>query len=276
VKTCIFIPAWNIREQLPGLLEQIPPEFGRSCAEIFVIDNASTDGTPEAALDRIRRGLPFAVNVYRNPVNRGYGGSQKVAYTHAIRRGYDVVVMLHGDGQYPAWKVPALVGALGDESNGMVYGSRLLAMKEKDETPFMRRLSIWGLSLLQNLTCGMRLAEWYSGFRAFRCSALREVPFQACDNDYYFDVQIIQLLGMAGRRIAEIPVAKKYDDEHPSPVKVYQFGRKVLTRSLHYPLARAGLLPGRLYRKHCWPELAATKIDAPIPVTQNGPLGKSA
>jgi glycosyltransferase involved in cell wall biosynthesis len=265
MRTCIFIPAWNVSGQVLGVLEQIPVDFGRRCAEVFVLDNASSDGTAEAVAARLRRGFPFPVRVYRNPTNRGYGGSQQVAYAHALRQGYDIVVMLHGDGQYPAAQVPALVAALVDGQAGMANGSRLLPLEEPDQTPRVRRWGVKVLSALQNWAAGLRLAEWYSGFRAFRCAALRRIPFQACANDYYFDVQIILLLSMAGFPIVELPVAKKYEGPR-SPVNIYQFGSQVLGRMLHYPLARCGLLPGRLYRRRHWAELARTEVPAPIPV----------
>jgi glycosyltransferase involved in cell wall biosynthesis len=266
MKTCIFLPAWNVQEEVVGVLERLPSEFARNCAEIFVLDNASTDGTAQAVRARAR-GLPFPVHVYRNSQNVGYGGSQKRAYAHALRQGYDVVVMLHGDGQYPSHQVPRLVGALSDSAAGMAYGSRLLATDEKDQTPLIRRLGVRGLSALQNLVSGMWLAEWYSGFRAFRCEALRRIPFQACDNDYYFDVQILLLMSLAGFSVAELPVAKKYEGK-PSPVNIYQFGRKVLAHMLHYPLARSGLLSVPLYRRSAWPQLCRTPVPelAPYPL----------
>src|SRR5262249_12270185 len=139
MKTCVFIPAWNVRGDVLGVLERLPAAFGRSCAEVLVLDNASSDGTPDAVLARLRQGFPFPVRVYRNRTNLGYGGSQKVAYAHALRQGYDAVVMLHGDGQYPSQQVPALVGALADERTGMAYGTRLLQTEERDETPLLRR-----------------------------------------------------------------------------------------------------------------------------------------
>jgi glycosyltransferase involved in cell wall biosynthesis len=265
VKIGVFIPAWNVHRQVVGVLEKLPAAFGRRCAEVFVLDNASSDGTAQAALARIRRGLPYPARVYRNDTNLGYGGTQKVAYAHALEQGFDLVAMLHGDGQYPASQIPNLVAALAHGEAGMAYGSRFLRGTEKDHTPLNRVLGVWGLSVLQNLLSGVRLAEWYSGFRAFRCDALRQVPFQACDNDYYFDVQIILLLSMINQRIAEIPVAKSYDDE-PSPVNIYQFGRKVLARMPYYPLARCGLLRSRLYDRRCWPELMRTPVSAPVPV----------
>jgi glycosyltransferase involved in cell wall biosynthesis len=263
MKTCVFIPAWNVRDEVIGVLERLPQEFGRGCAEVFVLDNASTDGTADAVRARLPS-LPFPVSLYRNPRNLGYGGSQKVAYAHALRRGCDAVVMLHGDGQYPSQQVPALVDCLAAGPAGMAYGTRLLRTDEGDQTPLVRRLGVRGLSLLQNLASGMWLLEWYSGYRAFRCDALRQVPFQACDDDYYFDVQIIHLLGMAGFPITALPVAKKYEGR-PSPVNIYQFGRKVLRRLPHYPLARLGVLPGPLYDRRLWPQLRHVAVPEPTP-----------
>ncbi len=45
---------------------------------------------------------PFGhkLQVYRNPVNLMYGGNQRRGYQYAIERGLDIVVLLHGDGQY--------------------------------------------------------------------------------------------------------------------------------------------------------------------------------
>jgi glycosyltransferase involved in cell wall biosynthesis len=256
MSACIFIPTRNAARKIVGVLEAIPVSLGRQCAEVFVLDNASADGTLDAVHERLVRGFPFPVNVYQNPTNVGYGGSQKVAYAHAVARGYDFVAMLHGDGQYPAGKVPDLLWSLRlAEGAGMAYGSRLLALQERDETPWFRRLGVRTLSALQNWTSGLRLAEWYSGFRAFRVSALRQIPFEACADDYYFDVQIILLLSMAGYAVAELPIAKKYD-EHSSNAGICHFGGQVLRRLLHYPLARARLLPSRLYRRKNWPNLA--------------------
>ncbi len=40
-------------------------------------------------------------SVLANPRNQGYGGNQKMGYQYAIAERFDVVVMVHGDGQYP-------------------------------------------------------------------------------------------------------------------------------------------------------------------------------
>lgn len=271
MRTCIFIPAWNTRDEITRVLEAIPVDLGRACAEVFVLDNASNDGTIDVLRRRLADGFPFPVRIYRNRANLGYGGSQKVAYSLAVRKGYDFVAMLHGDGQYPAQKLPDLLAALArDERVGMSYGSRLMETVERDETPWHRRMGVKSLSTLQNLASGLKLAEWYSGFRAFRCDALRRVPFQACAGDYYFDVQIILLLALAGYRIAETPVAKRYEGNR-SPVNIYRFGRQVLARVLQYPLERRGLRKGGLYRPEHWDEFRHIAPPAPETVLLPSP-----
>ena len=45
-------------------------------------------------------------------MNLGYGGNQKVAYRWAIDRGLDIVVLLHGDGQYAPEHMPPVIDPL--------------------------------------------------------------------------------------------------------------------------------------------------------------------
>jgi glycosyltransferase involved in cell wall biosynthesis len=255
VSTCIYIPARNTSHTIVDVLEAIPISLTQSGTEVLVVDNASSDDTVARVRERLARGFPFPVTIQQNTENRGYGGSQKLAYRQALERGHDIVVMLHGDGQYPATRVPALIQRLQEQPHaGMVYGSRLCLTEEVDETPWVRLLGIRTLSRLQNWVTGVRLAEWFSGFRAFRTQALQQIPFHACTDDYYFDVEIILLLHLAGFTILEAPVAKRYREESSKPGGC-RFALKVLTRMLRYPLARSGLVSTLLYQRDRWQHL---------------------
>jgi glycosyltransferase involved in cell wall biosynthesis len=83
------------------------------------VDDASSDTTVEVAR---RLGMPHVVH----PRNRGYGGNEKTCYTEALRRGADIIVMLHPDYQY----TPKLIGAMGwlvaSDEFDIVLGSRIL------------------------------------------------------------------------------------------------------------------------------------------------------
>ena len=81
--------------------------------------------------DRRRQGgkeeLPHAnINVYKNPVNLMYGGNQARGYMYAMERGLDIVVLLHGDGQYAPEVMPALLTPLERGKADMVIGSRMM------------------------------------------------------------------------------------------------------------------------------------------------------
>ena len=48
----------------------------------------------------------FKITMLRNPENQGYGGNQKLGYRYAIDHGFDIVALVHGDGQYAPEKLP--------------------------------------------------------------------------------------------------------------------------------------------------------------------------
>ena len=52
------------------------------------------------------------LTIIRQEANLGYGGNQKVGYEWAIERGLDIVVLLHGDGQYAPELLPDIVAPL--------------------------------------------------------------------------------------------------------------------------------------------------------------------
>ena len=54
------------------------------------------------------------LTVLRQPRNLGYGGNQKSGYRYAADHGWDVVVMLHGDGQYAPEALADMVAPIVD------------------------------------------------------------------------------------------------------------------------------------------------------------------
>ena len=49
------------------------------------------------------------LRLFRTRYNQGYGGNQQLAYLCAIERGFDIVVLLHGDGQYAPESLPDIL-----------------------------------------------------------------------------------------------------------------------------------------------------------------------
>ena len=108
-KVLIFIVAYNAERTIEEVLHRIPSELRDYDTEILVVDDSSTDATFERAHEMERAAnLPFPLTVLFNPVNLGYGGNQKVGFRYAIRKQFDVVALVHGDGQYAPERLPDL------------------------------------------------------------------------------------------------------------------------------------------------------------------------
>ena len=237
----IFIPAYNAAYTLPVVLDRIPNEIKDRVKQIFVIDNASPDNTYLIGIGyRETKGLD-KLEVFRNETNKGYGGSQKRAYRYAIDNGFDIVIMLHGDAQYAPEKIPYLLEPLERNEADMVFGSRIAGLPLKGGMPLYKFLGNKFLTMVQNYMLGMNLTEFHSGFRAFRCAALAQVPFSLCSDEYHVDTDIILQFKIKKLRIQEMPIPTYYGKEK-SYVNVIGYGLNVLKSMFTYWLWNKGLL----------------------------------
>jgi len=239
-KIAIFIPAYHHVKTLPWVLDRIPKEVMNKVVEIYVIDDASSDNTYLLAkgykTDRKMRKL----NVYKNEKNKGYGGNQKEGYKYAIRKGYNIVVMLHGDGQYAPESLPTLLKPLEEEKADMVFGSRMLGNPLRGGMPLYKYLGNKFLTAIENTALGLSLSEYHSGYRLYSCSALKKIPFEKCADDFHFDTDILIMFRNRRLRIAELPVPTYYGDEI-SYVNVLQYGFNVLKSVFDYKLHDLGI-----------------------------------
>jgi glycosyltransferase involved in cell wall biosynthesis len=122
--------------------------------------------------------------VLYNPVNQGYGGNQKIGYHYAIENGFDFVALLHGDGQYAPEMLGALTEPLRQGEADAVFGSRMLVRGDalKGGMPLYKFLGNRILTSVQNRLLGTKLSEFHSGYRVYRVSAIKALPFDRNSN----------------------------------------------------------------------------------------------
>src|SRR5688572_1373614 len=120
----VLVVAYEAARHISSVVSRMPLDLGVEFdAHILVIDDGSIDDTAEIARDALRRiGLPYGWTVLANPHNQGYGGNQKLGYRWAIDHKFDVVVMVHGDGQYPSEHIRPLARLA--QEHGAAFGSR--------------------------------------------------------------------------------------------------------------------------------------------------------
>jgi glycosyltransferase involved in cell wall biosynthesis len=213
-RVLIFVVAYEAESTLSKVLTRIPPAIRAMDVEVLVIDDSSRDRTFEVGL-LTAEAVGYPVTVLYNATNQGYGGNQKLGYAHAIRHGFDFVVLLHGDGQYAPECIPDLVQPLLDGRADAVFGSRMLipGAARKGGMPFYKFAGNKVLTWLQNRLLGVRLSEFHSGFRAYRVAALARLPFERNSNVFHFDTEIIIQLLLGGFRVTEVAIPTYYGDE---------------------------------------------------------------
>lgn len=233
-----MVIAYEASATILDVLAKVPHHIGGVAPSVVVSDDASTDDTFELA-EAWASGVELDVDVLRQPANLGYGGNQKAAYRHAIERGADIVVLVHGDGQYPAEMAVDLAEPLVAGEALAVYGSRLLRPggARAGNMPWIRLIANRTLSTYLNLASRSSMSEWFSGFRAYRTAALAAVDYESLPNGFDFDSRItLELLGR-GERIVELPIPTHYGDEI-SRVPLIRTGTMALVHGARHALRR--------------------------------------
>lgn len=246
----IFIVAYEAEKHIASVLERIPESVWSNDAYIsdaIIIDDASMDATVDVA-QRAASELGRPVQVFRTPANQGYGGNQKLGYRYAIERGYDAVVLLHGDGQYAPECLPEMIAPLIAGEAEVVFGSRMMEKKNalKGGMPYYKFIANQALSFVQNRMLGLSLSEFHSGYRAYATSALARIPFICNSNRFSFDTDIIIQCADNGIAIHEIPIPTHYGDE-VCRVNGVKYAVAILKACVQSRLMRRGIFYARKF-----------------------------
>jgi glycosyltransferase involved in cell wall biosynthesis len=212
----ILIVAYNALTTLSRVLKRITPEVWRNVEQVVVFDDASQDATFELAVGiQAMTNLP-KLRVLKHRKNLGYGGNQKAGYRYFIEQGFDIVVLLHGDGQYAPELLSHMYAPLVRGEADAVFGSRM--MKDfggpiKGGMPLYKYLGNRALTAFENRALGLHLTEFHSGYRAYNLHALSQIKLDNLTDDFHFDTEIIIKLHHQNFRIREVPIPTFYGDE---------------------------------------------------------------
>lgn len=152
----IIIPAFNEREGITHVIESLRllKEKHGPRWEIIVVDDGSTDNTPEMV-----RNFGDVV-LLQHPLNRGYGAAIKTGMRHAK---YNTLVISDADGTYPVNDIPKLIAQL--SKSDMVVGAR---HSNSSNIPLSRRPAKWMLNKLANYLTGTKIPDLNSGLRVMK------------------------------------------------------------------------------------------------------------
>lgn len=219
-KLIIAIPAYNASLTLESVFRRVPREIAERTAHYVVVNDGSTDATADVAR-RLRRCFSN-LELIEHPENRGYGATAKTGLGRSLELGADVVVWLHGDGQYAPECIPELLVPLEANQADIVQGSRLKSGGAlQGGMPFYKFVANKLLTSMENYVFGLRLAEYHSGYMLYRRKALQMIPFRDfIDRAFVFDQEMIVSARILGLRVVDLPIPTRYAEEtsHLRPI----------------------------------------------------------
>jgi glycosyltransferase involved in cell wall biosynthesis len=230
-RVIVILPAYNAARTLERTYADIPHDI---VDEVILTDDASRDAT--VALSE-----KLGIATFRHDHNMGYGANQKTCYAEALRRGADIVVMLHPDYQYSPKLVTAMASMIASGHYDVVLGSRILGRGAlAGGMPLYKYIFNRLLTFVENILLGLKLSEYHTGYRAWSAKLLQTLPLSRCSDDFVFDNQMLAQAAWAGFSIGEISCPTRYFAEASSINfrRSVTYGLGVLNTACAYRLAK--------------------------------------
>lgn len=245
-KLIIVMPAYNAEKTLERTVKDIPQGFAD---EIILVDDASRDNTVKIA-------ETIGLTVIRHDINRGYGANQKTCYSEALRRGAEIVIMIHPDYQYDSRIAPVFAELIERDICDVVLGSRVRTRKEciSSGMPLYKYVSNRFLTILQNIITGRNLSEWHTGYRAYSRRVLEKINYSCNSDDFVFDSQFLIQAAYFGFRIGDLPVPCRYMEEASSINlrRSIDYGIGTIFTLIKYILQKSGIKYFKIFEENSY------------------------
>jgi glycosyltransferase involved in cell wall biosynthesis len=230
----VVIPAYNEGERVAKVIGDVARELPG--VEVLVVDDGSRDDT---ALHARRAGA----SVLQLPLNLGYGAALQAGYKYAIRRDFELVAQIDGDGQHRAEDLPKLLEEFKQQDVDVVIGSRFLDGDGHYRPSRARKVGMALFGSVASAVTRQHVSDPTSGFQVLRIDVARFFCTSVYPADYP-DADILILLHRSGFRIREVavqmlpPPGKSMHSGHRSLYYVYK-----MSLSIFVTLLRRGADP---------------------------------
>jgi len=198
----VVIPVYNEEETLVEIIRRVldaPIEMDR---EIVLVDDASTDGTPDIYPQLSSRFPGAQIRIHRQGRNQGKGAALRRGFAEA--RG-DIVIVQDADLEYNPQEYPKLLKPILDGRADVVYGSRFVGGEEHRVLYFWHYLGNRFLTLLSNMCTNLNLTDMETCYKTFRAEVLKSVRLRA--NRFGIEPEITAKVSRGGWRVYEVGIS---------------------------------------------------------------------
>jgi glycosyltransferase involved in cell wall biosynthesis len=212
-RVAVVVPAYDEERLVAATLRGIPEFVDR----IFVVDDASRDGTGERAGEV----HDPRVEVVRHETNRGVGAAIATGYRRALEEQIDVTCVMAADNQMDASELEGLVGPVARGEVEYAKANRLVSGEAWEVIPRTRYLGNAVLSLLTKIASGYwHVADSQAGYTALSLDALRRLDLGRLYPRYGFPNDMLVHLNVQNARVRDVPSRPIYDVGETSGIRL--------------------------------------------------------
>jgi glycosyltransferase involved in cell wall biosynthesis len=191
----VLIPVYNEERTLERLLDAV--EERPEVSELVIVDDGSTDGTPEILS---ARAFKARAQVIRHERNRGKGAALRTAIAAATG---DVALVQDADLEYDPAEFPLLLAPIERGRAEVVYGSRSFAAHSAYSFWFVignKLVTLW-----TNVLFNSYLSDMETCYKLMPLSVWRSLDLRS--DGFDIEPEITAKLLKSGRRIYEVPIS---------------------------------------------------------------------
>ena len=224
----VVMPAYNEAENLPTVLDWMPPSVGGMPTVPIVVADGATDDTEATARQ-------LGASVIRRDLRRGSGAAVRLGYLAALSSGAGVIVTIDADGQHDPNEMEQLVAPLVADQADMVQGSRVLGTFEIESK--VRKHGVGFFSRVLSTLSRTRITDPSNGYRAVTAEALMRLDLR---QDQFYVSELILEAARAGLRVVEVPITvrRRAHGETKKPTTLryaWGFSRAIVRTWLRHP-----------------------------------------
>jgi len=233
----VFIPCYNCAPQIGRVLQQFRGEIAGHVAEILVLDNGSSDGTVDRAIEHAPQVENARVTVARNRDNYNLGGSHKAAYHYAEENGFTHVVTLHGDDQGDIDDLLPVLRSGDHRRYDACMGARFTKGATVQNYSTFRIFGNHVFNMIFTVAAGRRVTDMGSGLNLLARAAFSDHRLLRLPDDLHFNPYLLLDMIGSGHRVHFFPISWREDDQ-VSNVKMVSQALHTLRAPMLYTFAR--------------------------------------
>ena len=194
---------YNEENRIKTVLERFG---GVKVHRVLVVNDGSTDTTPEVLKS-------FDVESIHHPKKEGVGSCIRDGIDYARKNGFELVVVMAGNGKDDPKEIPVLLKPILEENFDYIQGSRYLEGGEAGNLPLARAVGIKAFTFLWSLLLRRGLTDVTNGFRTYKVSLFDDPKINIWQEwlstyelEYYIHFWVLKL----NYKFGEVPISKIY------------------------------------------------------------------